>query len=35
MKKEGNDISIITYGAMVQESMKAAEELEKMVILLK
>ncbi len=28
-KKEGNDISIITYGAMVQESMKAAEELEK------
>ena len=35
VKKEGNDISIITYGAMVQESMKAAEELEKMVILLK
>ncbi len=29
MKKEGNDISIITYVAMVQESMKAAEELEK------
>ncbi|HDC5771571.1 TPA: alpha-ketoacid dehydrogenase subunit beta [Staphylococcus aureus] len=29
VKKEGNDISIITYGAMVQESMKAAEELEK------
>ncbi len=23
-KEEGNDISIITYGAMVQESMKAA-----------
>ncbi len=29
VKKEGNDISIITYGAMVQESMKATEELEK------
>lgn len=30
VKKEGNDISIITYGAMVQESMKMfAEELEK------
>ena len=29
MKREGTDLSIITYGAMVQESMKAAEELEK------
>lgn len=30
VKKEGNDISLIAYGAMVQESIKAAEELEKM-----
>lgn len=29
VKREGTDLSIITYGAMVQESMKAAEELEK------
>ncbi|WP_445488504.1 alpha-ketoacid dehydrogenase subunit beta [Niallia sp. 03133] len=29
VKREGNDLSIITYGAMVQESIKAAEELEK------
>lgn len=29
VKKEGKDISIITYGAMVQTSLKAAEELEK------
>lgn len=29
VKKEGKDISIITYGAMVHSSLKAAEELEK------
>ncbi len=29
MKREGTDLSIITYGAMVQESIKAAEELAK------
>ncbi|WP_019416097.1 alpha-ketoacid dehydrogenase subunit beta [Paenisporosarcina sp. TG20] len=29
VKREGTDLSIITYGAMVQESLKAAEELEK------
>ncbi|MEJ7147100.1 transketolase C-terminal domain-containing protein, partial [Staphylococcus capitis] len=29
VKKEGNDITLIAYGAMVQESLKAAEELEK------
>ncbi|MBA4537906.1 alpha-ketoacid dehydrogenase subunit beta [Bacillus aquiflavi] len=29
IKQEGKDISIITYGAMVQESLKAASELEK------
>lgn len=29
VKREGNDISIITYGAMVHESLKAAAELEK------
>lgn len=29
VKREGTDISIITYGAMVQSSLKAAEELEK------
>ncbi|CAM3091591.1 alpha-ketoacid dehydrogenase subunit beta [Filibacter tadaridae] len=29
VKREGKDLSIITYGAMVQESLKAAEELEK------
>ena len=29
VKREGTDISIITYGAMVHESLKAAEELEK------
>lgn len=29
VKREGKDVSIITYGAMVQESLKAAEELEK------
>ncbi|MCU6326008.1 alpha-ketoacid dehydrogenase subunit beta, partial [Enterobacter quasiroggenkampii] len=29
VKKEGNDITLIAYGAMVQESIKAAEELEK------
>ena len=29
VKKEGNDITLIAYGAMVQESEKAAEELEK------
>ncbi|KAB7707915.1 alpha-ketoacid dehydrogenase subunit beta [Bacillus aerolatus] len=29
VKREGTDISIITYGAMVHESIKAAEELEK------
>ncbi|SCS49457.1 alpha-ketoacid dehydrogenase subunit beta [Staphylococcus caeli] len=29
VKQEGNDITLIAYGAMVQESMKAAEELEK------
>ena len=28
-KREGTDLSIITYGAMVQESIKAAEELAK------
>ena len=32
VKQEGNDITLIAYGAMVQESLKAAEELEKMVI---
>ncbi|QQM95343.1 alpha-ketoacid dehydrogenase subunit beta [Staphylococcus pseudintermedius] len=29
VKREGTDLTIITYGAMVQESMKVAEELEK------
>ena len=29
VKKEGNDITLIAYGAMVQESLKAAEELER------
>lgn len=29
IKREGKDISIITYGAMVHESLKAADELEK------
>ena len=29
VKREGKDLSIITYGAMVQESIKTAEELEK------
>jgi pyruvate dehydrogenase E1 component beta subunit len=29
IKRDGTDISIITYGAMVHESLKAAEELEK------
>ena len=29
MLKKGNDITLISYGAMVQESLKAAEELEK------
>ena len=29
VKREGTDFSIITYGAMVQESLKAAEELDK------
>ncbi|MFZ7942141.1 alpha-ketoacid dehydrogenase subunit beta [Neobacillus sp. 19] len=29
VKREGKDVSIITYGAMVHESLKAAEELEK------
>ncbi|WP_088005823.1 alpha-ketoacid dehydrogenase subunit beta [Indiicoccus explosivorum] len=29
VKREGTDLSIIAYGAMVQESIKAAEELEK------
>lgn len=29
VKREGSDLSIITYGAMVHESLKAAEELEK------
>ncbi|MEK4030345.1 MULTISPECIES: alpha-ketoacid dehydrogenase subunit beta [Bacillaceae] len=29
VKREGTDLSIITYGAMVHESIKAAEELEK------
>ncbi|HSJ37240.1 MAG TPA: alpha-ketoacid dehydrogenase subunit beta [Planococcus sp. (in: firmicutes)] len=29
IKREGKDLTIIAYGAMVQESMKAAEELEK------
>lgn len=29
IKKEGNDVTIIAYGAMVQASMKAAEQLEK------
>lgn len=28
VKREGNDLSIITYGAMVHESLKAAETLE-------
>lgn len=32
VKQEGNDITLIAYGAMVQESLKAAEELEKKVI---
>ncbi|TDQ42262.1 alpha-ketoacid dehydrogenase subunit beta [Aureibacillus halotolerans] len=29
VKKEGTDITLVAYGAMVQTSMKAAEELEK------
>lgn len=29
VKREGKDLSIITYGAMVHDSLKAAEELEK------
>jgi len=29
VKREGSDLTIIAYGAMVQESMKAADELEK------
>ncbi|URT72430.1 alpha-ketoacid dehydrogenase subunit beta [Cytobacillus firmus] len=29
VKREGSDVTIITYGAMVHESLKAAEELEK------
>lgn len=29
VKREGKDVSIVTYGAMVHESLKAAEELEK------
>src|SRR5690625_56094 len=29
IKREGKDVSIITYGAMVHASLKAAEELEK------
>ncbi|MCQ9288020.1 alpha-ketoacid dehydrogenase subunit beta [Staphylococcus gallinarum] len=29
VKQEGTDITLIAYGAMVQESLKAAEELEK------
>ncbi|MEB7753024.1 alpha-ketoacid dehydrogenase subunit beta [Staphylococcus pseudoxylosus] len=29
VKQEGNDITLVAYGAMVQESLKAAEELEK------
>lgn len=29
VKREGTDLTIIAYGAMVQESIKAAEELEK------
>lgn len=29
VKREGSDLTIITYGAMVQESLKASEELEK------
>lgn len=29
VKREGKDVSIITYGAMVHESLKAADELEK------
>ena len=35
VEKEGNDITLIAYGAMVQESEKAAEELEKKVTQLK
>ena len=35
VKREGSDLSIITYGAMVHESLKAAEELEKKAFLLK
>ena len=29
VKQEGNDITLIAYGAMVQESLKAAEELDR------
>lgn len=35
VKREGTDLSIITYGAMVHESLKAADELEKTAFLLK
>lgn len=33
IKREGTDVSVIAYGAMVHAALKAAEELEKKVSL--
>ena len=35
MTREGKDVSIITYGAMVREAIKAADNLAKKVLMLK